>query len=266
MVKADSGQPGVVQPLKGRTILVTRARHQAADLVALLAASGARVIEAPVIDIVDPASWVPADEAIAHLDRYDIAVFTSANAAVRFHERLERVGRSIPSGGTPRLVAIGSATARCLAERGLTARGVATVSRAEGVLKLLGETDLRGRRVLIPRATVAAETLPEGLRARGAIVDVVPVYRTVGLPIDEEVRLLLASGKVDLVTFASASAVCHLLAGIGGAGKLGGARVAVVGPVTALAARDAGLTPEIVAREAGMASLAEAIVSSYSSR
>jgi len=158
-----------VKPLAGRTILVTRSREQAGDLAEALEARGGRVVEAPVIAFADPRDWSPVDAAIGRLESYDLILFTSANAVDRFAVRA--AGRESPSGDAdtatwPRTVAIGGATARALARRGLRVDEVASEARAEGVLALLAGRELRGARILLPRAEVARETLPEELRAR----------------------------------------------------------------------------------------------------
>src|SRR5207249_1315282 len=77
------------RPLSGRTVVVTRAREQAASLTALLVDQGARVLEAPAIEIRPPASWAPVDRALTRLQRYRTLIFTSANGVVRFFGRME---------------------------------------------------------------------------------------------------------------------------------------------------------------------------------
>jgi uroporphyrinogen III methyltransferase/synthase len=109
---------------------------------------------------------------------------------------------------------------------------------------------------------VAREILPEALRARGARVDVVAVYRTVPCGLDPEAGRLLAAGGIDVITFTSASTVGHLLAALGGTWPAG-VVAAVIGPVTADAARAHGVEPAIQAATATMASLAEAIAGHY---
>jgi len=136
------------------------------------------------------------------------------------------------------------------------------------VLDLLGDETLRGARVLLPRAEEGREILPEGLRQRGARVDVAIVYRTVGVPLSDEARGLLAAGCIDVVTLTSPATVRWLLAELSqrGAAGMGGARVAVLGPVTADAAREAGLAPDIVADGGSMEALADAIERDYARR
>lgn len=253
-------------PLAGRTVVLTRARGRSAELAGRLVALGARVVESPVIAFEEPADWAPVDEAIGRLDGYRWLLFTSANAVGRFLSRARGAGVATLPGD--RVAAIGEATAAALREEGITPAMVAGQSHAEGLLASLtsrGE-DLAGRRILLPRAGEGRDVLPDGLRAAGAIVDVVTVYRTIRIPPPREVVDLIAAGAVDVVAFTSGSTVRGFLEGIGGADRLRGVTVAVIGPVTADAARSAGLAPAILAPRATTGDLADAIASHFAAR
>ncbi|HET9481845.1 MAG TPA: uroporphyrinogen-III synthase [Candidatus Polarisedimenticolia bacterium] len=261
-----------MSPLSGRTILVTRAREQAGALTEALAGLGAEVVEAPAIGFADPQSWGPVDAAIARLGSYDWLLFTSVNAVERFLSRAERAGGGpMPlvraSAGGTRVAAIGAATAGALRVRGIQVAGVPSVSRAEGLFSMLAEAGpLAGARVLIPRAEVAREVLPESLRERGAAVDVVPVYRTVAAPVAEAILEKLRSRQIDMVVLTSGSAIGALLAGIGGTRLLSGVAVAVIGEVTAEAARAKGLQPSVIAPRAAIGDLVAAVETFYKSK
>ncbi len=247
------------RPLSGCTILVTRSGAQAGSLSEKLSRKGARVIEAPVIDFEEPADWAPADGAITRIGSYDCAVFTSANAVERFCARLAlKRGDLGPMKRIP-LVAVGPATAKALEDRGLRVASIPAKRQAEGVLDLFEGQAIRGKRILMPRAMVAREKVPDRLRELGAIVDVAPVYRTVQVPLKEEVREMLRRGEVNLVTFTSSSSVDGLVAGMGGVAPLRNTTIAVIGPITAETVRGHGLTPAIVAKSPSMDDLVEAI-------
>lgn len=267
---ADAG------PLAGRTVVVTRARAQAGDLSEALRRLGAVVLEAPVVELADPPDWGPCDAAVAALATYDWIAFTSANAVDRFLARGARVGRDIASALAavrvgeapgPRTAAIGAATARRLAARGIPVALTADSSRAEGLFTALERLGAArpGRRVLIPRALEARETLPESLRAAGAAVDVVPVYRVVPAEFDAApIAAVLREGRVDVVTFLSGSAarvfVDALRAAGGEAPPLARVRAVVIGPVTAAVVRDLGFEPVHEATGADVAAVAAAVV------
>lgn len=255
------------QLLAGCRILVTRAAHQAAGLAEPLRALGADVLVAPVIDTVDPADWAPADEAISGLPGYDWVVLTSTNAVDRFVDRLTRLQGSAESLREAKVAVVGPATAERLAELGITPALVPDDYRAEGLIeafRALHPDD--SWRVLVPRAEKAREILPEALRAAGARVDVVPVYRTVPATPDPAAVSALATGSVDVVTFTSPSTVRHFLGWLDSAGLdresvMGSTAAASIGPVTSEALRSRGYAVPIEAADSTTTGLVSAIAS-----
>jgi uroporphyrinogen III methyltransferase/synthase len=252
------------KPLFGKTVVVTRAREQAGTFTRLLEAAGAEVLEAPSIAFEPPASWAPLDEALARLDSYAWVLFTSANGVRAFAERLGARGLDWRALGAGRLAAIGPATAEVLAGYGMRADRVAEEFTAEGLLAALRDEPVAGKRLLLPRAEVARETLPEELRRRGATVDVVPVYRTIpDLGAAAALRKALQERRVAAVTFTSSSTVqnfVEILKGEDLPAVMNGVRIACIGPVTAETARRHGLRPDILPRAHTIPALAEALV------
>ncbi|MGO9456145.1 MAG: uroporphyrinogen-III C-methyltransferase, partial [Acidimicrobiales bacterium] len=170
------------RPLAGTTVVVTRARGQAAPLTDALQAAGARVVEVPVVEIADPddggAALRRAAQAVAS---YDWVAFTSANAVHRFVPLL----RDSRGFGPARLAAVGDATAEALAAYNLVADLVPErTDGAAGAEALAAGFDAApaGGRVLFPRAQGARRALPDGLAARGWAVDEVVAYRSVPAP------------------------------------------------------------------------------------
>lgn len=249
--------------LRGRTILVTRARAQAGELSQRLTALGARVVEFPVIRIEDPESWGDLDAALAQLDTYDWVIFTSANGVRQVARRLGETGVDPSALRTRRVAAIGPATAAALSSLEVRAALVPDEYRAEGVATAFDDVPLMGARILLPRAAVARDILPVMLRRRGATVDVVTVYRTVAGGADPEpVRAALGAGEVDAVTFASSSTVHSFLEALGADALplLEKTAVAVIGPITAQTAREAGLTVDVEAEEYTMDGLVRGLL------
>ena len=151
-------------PLRGKSVVVTRAASQAASFCGALRRLGARVIPIPAIAFERPSSWAPADAAIDGLERYDWAIFTSVNGVNHFLERLDaspRDLRHLPK----RIAAIGSATADRLRELHLKVELVPDQFVAEALAEAFLERDMRGSRVLLPRAEEARSVLPEQLAA-----------------------------------------------------------------------------------------------------
>jgi uroporphyrinogen III methyltransferase/synthase len=232
------------RPLFGRRVVVTRARTQAGELSAELERLGAEVHEFPTIDIRPPEDYGPLDAAIRELDSFGWIVFTSVNGVDAFLERLRHHGldiRAVPRDA--KLAAIGPATARRIEEAGLRVDVVPGEYRAEA---LSGALDvLAGERILIPRAKVAREILPEP-SSEGK----------------EELARRLQSGEIDCVTFTASSTVENFVGAFGAeeaARLLAGTRVACIGPITAETARNHGLRIDAEAEKYTISGLVEAV-------
>jgi uroporphyrinogen III methyltransferase / synthase len=253
------------KPLFGKRIVLTRAREQAREFSQLLAAYGAEPIEVPTIQIVPPANWQAIDDAVSRLSTYHWLIFTSVNGVRPFMDRLHTAGKDARALANLRLCAIGPRTAQELGTYGLTPDVVPAEFQAEGVIAALASVGIRGSRVLIPRAEVAREILPEQLRELGATVDVIPVYRTIAPAVDVAfLTQQLHDGQAAVVTFTSSSTVRNFVELLGGRDAvsplLARVVVACIGPITASTAKEYGLTVSVMPAENTVPSLAEAIV------
>jgi uroporphyrinogen III methyltransferase/synthase len=245
------------RPLFGRRVVVTRAREQASELTGRLEALGADVIELPAIDIEDPDDGGAALRRAANgIHNYDWLVLTSANGARRLLAEL-RDARSL---GGVKVAAIGPGTADALLRGNVRADLVPDRFVAEALLDAFPSPpgDRTGR-VLLARAAVARDVLPEGLRERGWTVDVVDAYKTVAAaPSREQVE---AAATADLITFTSSSTVERYLE-VARREDIP-AKVACIGPVTAGTARAHGLRVDIEAQVHSIEGLVDAIVSHF---
>jgi uroporphyrinogen III methyltransferase/synthase len=238
------------RPLFGRRIVVTRARAQASELLSRLHDLGAETIELPSISIVDPSDGGAALRAAAGAaSTYDWVIFTSANAVSRFVPLL-RDARSL---GTAKVAAIGPGTAERLSDANIAADLVPERFVAES---LLDAFPTGPGRVLLPRAAVARDVLPEGLEAKGWAVDVVEAYRTEQAAPDPVA--LEAARHGDAITFTSSSTVTNYLAAAG-LDALPPV-VACIGPVTAETARSAGIDVTIEAEIHTVEGLVDALL------
>ena len=258
------------RPLSGRRILVTRARAQSSGFLERLRDLGADAVELPVIAVEPVAERRELEDALAAITTADgrprLAVFTSANAVHLVWEALLATGRDARDLAGVRLAAIGPETAAALAAHGLRADLVPEEFVAEAVADLLIGEGVVGHRVWLPRAALARDVLPDRLRAAGAEVEVLALYRTVlppGAP--EQLAAVLDDGPVDAVTFTSSSTVRHFQTALAGAPFPLGAIAACIGPVTAATARDAGFPVELVAGEYTTAGLAAALAAHFGS-
>lgn len=249
------------RPLFGRRVVVTRAREQASALVRALRDQGAETVELPTIRITDPDDHGAALAAAAgHLGDYDWLVLTSPNGVERLFGHL-RDARDLAG---VRVAAIGPGTADALARRGVAADLVPARYVAESLLEAfpLPDPDRRGR-VLLARAAVARDVLPDGLRSLGWDVDVVDAYRTVAAEPTPEQRA--AAATADIVTFTSSSTVERYVELMGGAEAVP-PLVACIGPVTADTARAHGIDVDVVAAEHTIPGLVAALVDAVGGR
>jgi uroporphyrinogen III methyltransferase/synthase len=253
------------RPLFGRRIVVTRARTQAGELSERLERLGAEAIEFPTIGIRPPEDFGPLDAAIDDFDSFDWLIFTSVNGVEAFVERLEHHGldvRAVPRGA--KIAAIGPATAKKIRDLGLRVDVVPQEFRAEALIESVTGASLAGLRILIPRARVAREILPEKLREAGAEVVVPPAYEShPSLEGRDRLAKRIGKGEVDCVTFTASSTVENFIRAFGAedaARLLAQTRVACIGPITAETARGHGIRVDAEAREYTISGLIEAVV------
>ncbi len=251
------------KPLFGKRIVVTRSRMQAGELSRKLEELGAETVEFPTIEINQPEDFAPLDDAIRDLDSFDWLVFTSVNGVDAFFDRLAHHGldlRSVPR--EVKIAAIGPATKERIEAFGLRVDIVPKEYRAESLLEEVSGESLAGKKILIPRAKVAREVLPDKLREAGAEVVVPPAYESA--PSSEGRDALakrLRAGEIDCVTFTASSTVENFVGAFGGetVELLESAKVACIGPITADTARGRGIRVDIEADEYTIPGLVEAI-------
>lgn len=235
------------QPLFGRGVMITRPRAQAGGFAALLQAEGARVIHFPTIEIIRPASFYQLDQAIDQLESYQWIIFTSANGVRFFFRRLGERNRDIRDLKDIRIATIGPATARTIEALGIRVDLVPDSYISEGVVASFRQLDIRGNKILLPRAELARDVIPEELGKLGAIVEPVVVYRTVSPGRKrEEIAALIASGQVDVISFTSPSTVKGFMDIWGPVSLPPAVKIACLGPVTGAAAEKAGLKIDIM--------------------
>jgi uroporphyrinogen III methyltransferase / synthase len=250
--------------LRGKRILVTRARSQALSLVQRIESLGGEVIEFPTIEIRPPESYGPLDQAINQIGSYDWLIFTSVNGVEQFLNRFEKVGKNIADLAGIEIGAIGPETAKRLTAAQIQPSLVPKQYQAEGILEALISETVLGKRILIPRAAKARDILPETLRQWGARVDVVEAYQTVLPEIDVSALCkLLREGTIDMITFTSSSTATNFAAMLRDQDLprlLSRAVIACIGPITRKTVEDLGMRPEVVSEEFTIPGLVSAMI------
>ncbi len=236
------------RPLFGQTILVTRSRQQASTLAQGLSALGAKVLEAPTIQIL-PATdeqLVSIDQTLLHLPAYDWILFTSANGVRAAWQRLQHLGFDARHFAASNLAAVGPATTDALRDIGLTPDITPNRNLSSDLFTAIekhledNDENIAEKRFLLLRADIATPTLPDALRAAGATVDDLPVYQTLpATELPKEILAALENNEITWTTFTSASTATNLwnLLPPNLREKIAQTRRASIGPQTSTALR-----------------------------
>ena len=252
------------KPLAGERVLITRAKDQAGSLAAELETLGATVVEIPAIEIRPPASYVALDATLNNIENYDWLILTSVNGVEALFARMQTLGFGPEKLLHLNIAAIGPATEEAIEVHGLPVDVVPEKYVAESVVEALRE-QVRGRRVLLVRARVARDVIPEELRKAGARVHVVEAYETV-VPEESRARLQQAlsdpKGRPTAITFTSSSTARNFVTLLGSdepAKTLHGITIASIGPVTSATLRELGLSVDVEAAEYTIPGLVKAL-------
>jgi uroporphyrinogen III methyltransferase/synthase len=262
------------RPLFGKRVVVTRSHEQATELVEALENLGAQAIEAPAFRTEPPEDPEAVDRAAAHADDFQWIVFESATAVTRFIGALQRGPRDIRALGHSRICAIGPSTADRLAACGIKPDVIGAELGADSIGDaIVAKESIAGQRVLVVRPDHVRDVVGEDLARRGAEVTDLVAYRTAPVspesPVVQTLYRMLLDGKIDAVTFTSPSAVQRFVTLLGAdqaADLLNPTVVAAIGPVTAAAATELGITPTIVPLTYTVDGLVEALVAHFGVR
>lgn len=244
-------------------VVVTRAEHQARELIERLEAEGAEVVTLPLIEIVPPSDPAPLADAARRLPAFDHLILTSSNAVEAFLEVLEG---SIPSSVS--VAVIGAKTAAALEAHGHRPNLVAEHSQAEGLLEILLPIIQPGEHILLPQAADARPLLAERLFAARAVIEPVVAYeKRVPPDAQRQADEIFASGPLGWVTFTAPSIARNFRDLFQHWSRRSPTLLAAsIGPVTSRALRHLGVEPAAEAGEPSAAALVQAIVASEAAR
>jgi uroporphyrinogen-III synthase len=251
-----------VLPLNGQRVLVTRASHQSGQLSDGLRALGAEPVEVPVIEIRPPSSLSSLDAALRRFDQYNWLVLTSANTVRALAERASQLEIVLDQPATMRVAAVGQATAAAAVAAGFQVTFMPEFYVAENLLEGM-KGHVIGRKVLLARASVARDVIPEALRAEGAELDVADAYRNALPEATPALLRRVLEQKIDAATFTSSSSVTHLEEAARRAWvtwPLEGVRAVSIGARTSLTLRELKWLPAGEANQSDIPGLIEAVV------
>ncbi len=256
----DTGK--IALPLGERRVLVTRAAHQAGKLSEGLRALGAEPVEVPVLEIRPPADFAPLDRALCSFDSYNWLILTSANTVRALVDRARTFGLRLAAADHLKIATVGEATAAVARKAGLPVALVPETYVAEALVECLAD-QAAGKKILLARAEVARDVIPDALRSAGATVDVVDAYRNV-MPETAPALLREALEKgIDAATFTSSSSVTHLAEAARQAGiafPFTGVEAISIGPITSQTLRQLRWEPAAEASTSDIAGLIQAVV------
>jgi uroporphyrinogen-III synthase len=246
--------------LEARTVVVTRARHQAARFAQALEAQGARVLFFPTIAILPAVDQSAVNAAVSALSGFSWIVFTSANAVAAFAGRLRVAKVAWPR--DLKVAAVGPSTADALADFGIAIHAQPDVHSGAHVAGAMGS--VRGAAVLLPHGDLAREETAVGLRQAGARVTEVVVYRTDIAFADKPALQQLRAG-FDAITFTSPSTVRGFAAIVGDDARalVAHTLIATIGPTTSAAVREAGWGDVLEAPAATSDAMVESLVAHF---
>ena len=256
------------KPLFRKTIMVTREKEASSEFSELLASCGAKTVEFPTIEIKPIRDTKEQQLSVKNLEDYDFLVFTSVNGVSNYFDVLASHGKDSRDLKGKKITAIGEKTSEEILKYNLTPDYMPAVYTAEGIISLAEELNLDGKKILIPRALVAREILPDTLRAMGVRVEVLCVYETLTPDYSKQeldaIKEKISDAKIDLVTFTSSSTVTNFFSLLGKDPELfARTGFACIGPVTAATLLAHGFTPAVTADIHTTRGLKEKILNFY---
>ena len=252
-----------LRPLFGQRVVITRTRQQSSLLRDKLAAVGADVLEAPTIVIDEPDNWAPIDDAIKRVGDYDWLVLTSVNGVAAFDQRLRHLSMDARCLASVKVATIGDATADAVADLlRIQPDLVPDNYVAEALAEALIKHGVKGKKMLLLRADIARQDLPELLSRAGANITEHHVYRTRladGLP--SNVLDALREKSIDWITFTSSSTARNMVELLGDEQELlNHLKTASIGPITSRTMRECGIDITVEATTSNLDGLIDSMM------
>ncbi len=252
------------KPLFGQRIVVTRRSVQAGTFATRLTQLGADVLEVPTIKITEPTEKMAVVEALLELNSYEWLIFTSANGVTAFFDLFFKRFQDMRDLGGARIAAVGPATAAKLRELHLQVDLMPEEYLGKKIVAAFKKyQNIENVKMCLLRAEVANKDLPQALTEEGAIVDDIPVYKTVAETEDRTgAAARLQEEGANWVTFTSGSTVEHFHTRFDLPklmNQFPQLKLASIGPETTKAITALGLKPTLEAKEYTTDGLIEAI-------
>jgi uroporphyrinogen-III synthase len=249
--------------LAGKRIVIIRAAAQSEALTRELSGRGAVPVILPLVSFAEPEDFAPFDQALAQIEQFDWLILTSAQTVRAVIRRtMDLQLPFVRTDSRLRVACVGPVTAEAARKANLPVEYVATTHNGVALANELGSR-VQGAKVLLPRSDRANPDLPAALKRHAAqVVEVIAYCTQRPTEVDQDALRKIAEGESDAVLFFSPSAVQHFKELVGAERlRLLPDKLAIlaVGPVTAKALRDAGMSHFVVASDTNVASVVEAL-------
>ncbi|MBI5476768.1 MAG: uroporphyrinogen-III synthase [Ignavibacteriales bacterium] len=254
--------------MNGKTILITRPIDQAVEMIEMIRAEKGIPIAFPTIEIAPPDTFEYLDKSIDSIYMYDGIIFTSQNAVSFFFDRVKSRGDITNIVKDKMIFAVGGKTGLLLEQYGIGTISIPEKFSAVELSNLIKQESLKGKCFLFPKGNIAKETIPSTLKALGASVDEVVVYKTIPPSPEniDSIKKLFDNNSVDVVTFTSPSTVKNFFNLLGydkNKNFSSQVRIAVIGPTTKKALEEFEIEPDIEPTQSTIQSFIESIIDYY---
>ena len=195
-----------MQPLQGKTVIITRAQGQQSESSRLFIAAGAKTLELPSLVVGPPKDWKPLDSALSNLESFSWIIFSSSNGVNYVEARLRNIGKTLSDfSNTLKIAVVGKKTASVLREIGVGVDFIPSNFIADSLVSDFPEYS-NGLKILIPRVQSGGRTLlAESFINKGCNVSEVAAYETsCPASIPEKTLVALRNSLVDAIVFTSA--------------------------------------------------------------
>ncbi|MDX8359403.1 uroporphyrinogen-III synthase [Cytobacillus sp. IB215316] len=252
-------------PLHNKRIVVTRGKQQAKGFAEKIVELGGIPVEIPLISII-PANYTHENKMVVNkLHEYQWLIFSSANGVHFFFQQFqEQLDCNVLF---PKIAVVGKRTLEALQQYGHEASVVPKQFVQESLLEALYPYLNSRNRILNVRGNLSRDTIKSQLINSGYDVTDLVVYQTIeNSESKHKLYRMLTNGDIDVITFASSSAVKNfvsLLSGHSIAHYIRGCIVACIGPITKETATNLGITVHICPKEYTLDSMLQELVLYY---
>ncbi|MDO5851893.1 MAG: uroporphyrinogen-III synthase [Methanobacteriaceae archaeon] len=195
--------------LKEKKIVITRPIERSIDLSDIIIENNGVPIIVPTLEL-QSVETEELSKLRNTIDTYDWLIFTSPAGVQSFFKNKEE----LPKINFPKIIVIGIKTKEELEKYGYIADIIPSKYTAEGILETISNLNLENKKIAIPRTLSARNTLPDGLKAKKANVNIVEAYKS-GVPksLDKIYELIefIKKDEIDVITFTSPLTVTNLM-------------------------------------------------------